>query len=81
MIERDGVCKRPKAVHRTATQVWNLAADEFPSWPRTRLTIPNYSRADCEAPTRVVERVELDAVGMFPFAVTVSCIPLHQRVE
>lgn len=44
MLLREGVCSRPKSVHRTACQVWNRVAVSNAAWPKTTLAIPNYRR-------------------------------------
>lgn len=43
-LHDDGLVKRPRTVHRTACMLWNKAAAGIPSWPKRRLTVPQYRR-------------------------------------
>ena len=43
-MQTAGVINKPRMVHRNACLAWNKAVAAIPAWPKTALTMPNYSR-------------------------------------
>ena len=41
-MERDGLCRDPRANHQNVYRGWNRAGDELDGWPQVRLTVPRY---------------------------------------